>query len=152
MRGIAPDVLRMIQKGQGRIMFKTGRMVVFAGLSALMVFSASGSAALAAGDAAKGKKVFSKCRACHKVVEGKHGVGPSLYGVVDREVASADGFKKYSKAMKAYADGKVWSEELLDAYLENPKGVIKGTRMAFNGLKKPAQRADVIAYLRSLSE
>lgn len=127
-------------------------MVVFAGLSALMVFSASGSVALAAGDAVKGKRVFAKCRACHKVDAGKHGVGPSLHGVVDRAVASAEGFKKYSKAMKAYGEGKVWSEDLLDAYLENPKGVVKGTRMAFGGLKKPAQRADVIAYLRSVSE
>ncbi len=125
---------------------------MFAGLSALMVFSASGSVALAAGDAVKGKRVFAKCRACHKVDAGKHGVGPSLHGVVDRAVASAEGFKKYSKAMKAYGEGKVWSEDLLDAYLENPKGVVKGTRMAFGGLKKPAQRADVIAYLRSVSE
>ena len=54
--------------------------------------------------------------------------------------------------MVAYGEDKVWSEELLDAYLENPKGVVKGTRMAFRGLKKPEQRADVIAYLRSVSE
>ena len=133
-------------------MLRTARTVVFAGLSALVVFSASGTAAMAAGDAAKGKKVFAKCRACHKVDAGKHGVGPSLHGVVDRAIASADGFKKYSKAMMAYAEGKVWSDDLLDAYLEDPKGVVKGTRMAFRGLKKPEQRADVIAYLRSISE
>ena len=128
------------------------KMVLFAGLSALLVFSGTGSVAMAAGDAVKGKRVFAKCRACHKTVEGKHGVGPSLYGVVDRAIATAEGFKKYSKAMKAYGEGQVWSEELLDAYLENPKGVVKGTRMAFAGLKKPDQRADVIAYLRSVSE
>ena len=106
----------------------------------------------AAADAAKGKRVFTKCRACHKLVEGKHGVGPSLHGVVGRAIATADGYKKYSKAMSAFGEGKVWSEELLSEYLENPKGVVKGTRMAFPGLKKPEQRADVIAYLKSVTE
>lgn len=133
-------------------MFSTARTVLFAGLSALLVVSASGTAAMAAGDAAKGKKVFAKCRACHKTKEGKHGVGPSLHGVVGRQIASADGYKKYSDAMKSFGDGKVWSEELLDTYLENPKGVVPKTRMSFRGLKKPQQRADVIAFLKSVAE
>ena len=127
------------------------RKIVLAVFSVFAFSLVAGTTASAA-DAAKGKRVFTKCRACHKLVEGKHGVGPSLYGVVGRAIATADGYKKYSKAMTAFGDGKVWSEDLLSTYLENPKKVVKGTRMAFPGLKKPEQRADVIAYLKSVSE
>ncbi|WP_425405947.1 c-type cytochrome [Hwanghaeella sp.] len=124
------------------------RNAVYAGLGALMAVG-MGTPAMADGDAAAGKKVFAKCRACHKLDEGKHGVGPSLYGVVGRGVATADGYTKYSKALKEFADGKTWDDATLDAFLEKPKNLVKGTKMAFPGLRKPEDRANVIAYLKS---
>ena len=104
--------------------------------------------AFAEGDTAHGKKVFNKCKACHTLQAGKHRVGPSLGGVIGRTAGTEPGYK-YSKAMKAYGEsGIVWSSETLDAYLENPRKVVKGTRMAFPGLKKPQGRIDLIAYLK----
>jgi cytochrome c len=105
-------------------------------------------AVFAEGDAAAGEKVFKKCKACHAIGEGaKNKVGPMLNGIVDNDIASVDGFK-YSKAFVAKkAEGLVWTEEALDAYLTKPKKFIPGTKMSFAGLKKEKQRADVIAYL-----
>ena len=101
-------------------------------------------------DPKKGKKVFNKCKACHFADKEKHKVGPHLVGVVGRPVASADGFK-YSDAMKAKAaEFGTWTEENLMKFLENPKGVVPGTKMTFAGLKNEQDRKDVIAYLKSL--
>jgi cytochrome c len=100
------------------------------------------------GDAAAGEAVFKKCTACHNVADAKHKVGPSLQGVVGRQPGVAEGFK-YSKAMTDFGAGKVWDDEQLAAYLENPRGVVKGTRMAFAGLKDPKEIADVIAYMKT---
>ncbi|QGG92000.1 c-type cytochrome [Agrobacterium sp. MA01] len=99
----------------------------------------------------QGEAAFKKCSACHKVGEGaKNGTGPVLNGIFGAAAGHADEFK-YSKALtdKA-AEGLVWNEAELDAFLENPKGFMKGTKMAFAGLKKPDERAAIIAYLRSL--
>ena len=105
--------------------------------------------ALAEGDPAKGKKVFRKCKACHTVGDkAKNKIGPILNGIVDREIASVEGFK-YSKAFLAKKEeGFVWTVEMLDAYLAKPKNVIKGGKMAFVGLRKAKDRENVIAYLR----
>ena len=116
-----------------------------AGVAALVI----GGGMAHAADADKGKKVFRKCKACHKVEAGKKGVGPHLFGVVGRAVGSVEGYK-YSKGMLDFADGKSWTAEELDGYLTNPKKHVKGTKMAFAGLRKEADRADVIAYLESL--
>lgn len=106
-------------------------------------------AASAAGDAAKGQKVFKKCAACHSLKPGKKKVGPSLHGVIGRTAGTGEGYK-YSKAMKAYGEsGVVWGPETLDAYLTAPRKVVKGTKMTFPGLKKEQDRADIIAYLSS---
>lgn len=107
------------------------------------------SAALAAGDAGSGAKVFKKCAACHSV-EAADGnkIGPNLHGILGREVATAEGFG-YSSAMQAY--GGIWSYERLDQYLSDPKGTIPGNKMAFAGLKKATDRADVMLYLRESS-
>ena len=99
----------------------------------------------------RGKKIFAKCKACHKVEAGKHKIGPSLAEVIGRTAGTAQGYK-YSAAMQAYgASGVVWNDETLDTYLTNPRMCVKGTKMTFAGLKKQEQRADIIAYLKTLS-
>ena len=100
--------------------------------------------AMAAGDAAKGAIVFNQCKTCHVVDKGVNRVGPSLHGVVGRKSASIANYT-YSKAMKA--SGLVWTAAQLDTYLAAPQKVVKGTKMAYAGLKKPEDRANVIAFL-----
>lgn len=104
------------------------------------------------GDAERGAKLFVKCGACHEVGPGaRHRVGPHLNGIFDRKVAQFDDFK-YSKGIeRARRDGMVWDLEHLDAYLENPKALVSGTRMNFRGLKNAKDRGDVLAYLRQFS-
>ncbi|MBB3978943.1 cytochrome c [Rhizobium azooxidifex] len=108
---------------------------------------AAATAAHADGDAAAGATVFKKCAACHSV-DPTNKVGPSLKDVVGRPVASIEGFR-YSKAMIAFGEGKTWDEALLTEYLAAPRAVVKGTSMAFAGLKKPEDVANVIAYLKA---
>jgi len=105
---------------------------------------AMASPALADGDVKKGAKVFKKCKACHVVDKEKNKVGPHLVGLFGRKAGTLEGYK-YSKAMIEY--GVEWDEETLAAYLAAPKKVVKGTKMAFAGLKKEEQIEDVIAYL-----
>jgi cytochrome c len=101
---------------------------------------------LAAASPESGEKVFRKCKACHTAgSDGKHKVGPNLWGVVGRAVAMVEGYDRYSKAMSAY--GGVWSPERLDAFLKKPKAEINGTKMSFAGLQQAGARADLIAYL-----
>ena len=110
------------------------------------------SAAADEGDATAGKKVFKKCGACHFVDKEKKKIGPSLKGVIDR-TAGTWGKYKYSKAMKAAGQGGLaWSEEKLAEYLIKPKKLVPGTKMAFPGLKKPEDRTNVIAYIKTFSE
>lgn len=109
----------------------------------------SSVASAAEGDPAAGKRVFNQCQACHTVVKGKNGLGPSLNGVIGRKVGTAEGFKNYSPAMQK--SDVVWSEETLDKYLADPKAFIPGNRMIFVGLKKPEDRANVIAFLKQQS-
>lgn len=119
-------------------------------LLVLLTFLTPG-AALAA-DAAAGQKVFRKCAACHTVDVGKNKLGPSLAGVVGRKAGSVAGFK-YSKAVAAAGaeKGLVWSEQNLDAYLTKPKDFLPGNKMPFPGLKNPEDRANVIAFLKSVA-
>ncbi|WP_282610950.1 cytochrome c family protein [Pelagibius sp. Alg239-R121] len=119
-----------------------------AALTALLAVLAA--PAFAEPDLAKGKKVFNKCKACHAVGEGaKNKVGPPLNGIIDAEIASVEGFK-YSKAFIAKkGEGLVWSEAELDAYLIKPKKHTPGTKMSFAGLRKEADRINVIAYLKT---
>ena len=98
------------------------------------------------GDAAAGEKVFNQCKTCHVAEAGVNRVGPSLWGLIGRTAGSVDGFK-YSPANKK--SGLVWTPEQLFTYLEAPQKTIPGTYMAFAGLKKPQDRADVIAYLKT---
>jgi cytochrome c len=103
-------------------------------------------------DAAAGEKVFAKCKACHVVDSDKNKIGPSLSGVIGRTAGTHPGFK-FSKPMtEAGASGVKWDEATLTAYLRDPKAMIKGTKMAFPGLKKDEDLANVIAYLRQYSK
>ena len=116
--------------------------------------------AWAAGDAAKGKKVFKKCKACHKLVAGKKAIGPSLHGIFGRKAGTTSGFR-YSKDMKAAGtNGLVWTEKTLTDFLAKPKPFIgkaigkkKGRiKMAFRGLKRAKDRANIIAYLKKATK
>ena len=96
-------------------------------------------------DIKAGQKVFKKCKACHYADREKHKTGPHLVNLIGRTAGSLEDYKKYSKAMKA--SGIVWDEETLTEYLRAPKKFIKGTKMAFVGLKKDGDIENVIAYL-----
>jgi cytochrome c len=124
-------------------MYKT---VFFTAAAAALIFA---TPAMAEGDAAKGEKVFLKCKACHENEKGVNKVGPTLKGVVGRKAASVEGYK-YSEAMIAKgAEGIVWDEATLAVYLPDPKAFVPKTKMAFAGLKKPEEVADIIAYLKA---
>ena len=105
---------------------------------------------LAMGNVEHGAKVFKKCAACHLVNKGgANKIGPALYGVLGRKVASVEDYK-YSKAMSAY--NKNWTFEEMNGYLKKPQSYIKGTKMAFAGLRKEKDRASVILYLNKNSD
>ena len=102
-------------------------------------------AAAMAADAENGKTVFNKCKACHQV--DKNAVGPHLGGVVGRKAASVEGFA-YSDALKK--SGLTWDEATLDKWLQAPSKLVPGTKMIFAGIKDDGERADLIAYLKTL--
>ncbi len=119
------------------------KAVGVAGFAAALTLAAP--LALAEGDAAAGEKVFKKCKACHVIDKEKNRLGPHLVGIIGRESGSVDGFK-YSKAMQE-AD-ITWDETTIAEYLADPKGYVPKNKMAFPGLKKEDDRANVIAYLK----
>lgn len=124
------------------------RLLMIAG-TALLALTAQASAE---GDPVKGEKVFKKCAACHAVGENaKNKVGPQLNGVVGSPWGRIDGFK-YSKALIEIGDGKVWDEETLAVYLTKPRDLVPKGKMAFAGLRKEEDRANVIAYLAQYKE
>ncbi len=108
------------------------------------------AALMTMGDLSTGEKVFKKCAACHSIVKGgKNNIGPALYNVVGRKVGAVDDYK-YSKALSGYE--KKWTFEELNGYLIKPAKWIKGTKMAFAGLRKEKDRASVILYLNENSD
>ena len=108
------------------------------------------AALMAMGDLVAGEKVFKKCAACHSIVKGgKNNIGPALYNVVGRKIGIVEDYK-YSKALSGY--GKEWTFEELNGYLIKPAKWIKGTKMAFAGLRKEKDRASVILYLNQNSD
>ncbi|WP_029076976.1 c-type cytochrome [Kaistia adipata] len=99
-----------------------------------------------------GEAVAKKCAACHNFVEGAGSkVGPDLYNIIDRPIGSAEGFKYSGVMQTAHADGKKWTYEHLYTFLKNPKTDMPGTAMGFAGISKSEDRANLIAYLRTLS-
>ena len=119
----------------------------FSLLAGLLLLYPTGAFAF---DAAKGEKVFLKCKACHTVDKGgAHRIGPNLWGIIGRVAGTQEGFR-YSKAMLGF--GKKWDVATLDAYLEKPSRIVPRTRMAFVGIKDGQQRADLIAYLNKQSD
>ena len=108
------------------------------------------AALMAMGDVASGEKIFKKCAACHSIVKGgKNNIGPALYNVVGRKTGAVTDYK-YSKALASYE--KEWTFEELNGYLIKPAKWIKGTKMAFAGLRKEKDRASVIKYLNQNSD
>jgi cytochrome c len=102
---------------------------------------------MASADAAKGEKIFAKCKACHKIEDGANSTGPHLHNVVNRPIGSVAGFS-YSGGMASH--GETWSPENLNHFLTKPSAFVSGTKMSFAGLPKETDRADVIAYLETL--
>ena len=116
---------------------------------ALLALLALPAVAQAEGDAAKGEKVFAKCKACHVADAETNKVGPHLKAVIGRNVASVANYK-YSEAMLEFAKANpVWTDELFVKYIENPKAMVPKTKMVFPGLKKEEERADLLAYLKT---
>ncbi|WP_040617509.1 c-type cytochrome [Roseibium sp. TrichSKD4] len=128
------------------------KLVKSLALTSALVASAMVAGSASAGDAAKGEKVFKKCKACHAVGDGaKNKVGPQLNEIYGRAAGSIEGYK-YSKAMiAAGTDGLVWDEDSLTQYLKKPKDFVKGTKMAFAGLRKDADMENILAYLATFS-
>ncbi|WP_094022500.1 c-type cytochrome [Maliponia aquimaris] len=104
------------------------------------------------GDADRGAKIFQKCSGCHQVGPGaENRAGPHLNSLFGRRAGSIEGFD-YSDSMdRAHNDGLTWTLRNLDAYIENPRALVSGTRMSFRGIKDPQDRQDVLAYLRSFT-
>ncbi len=128
--------------------------ILKAGLIAVSMVAFSGGAfADEAKDIKKGAKLFKKkCTACHTMDDGgKAKVGPNLFGIVGKKIATSEGYK-YSSAMTKFGEGdKVWDEATLDHYLKKPAKLVKGTKMSFAGLKKEKKRKRLIAYLKTLT-
>ncbi|MEM1049236.1 MAG: cytochrome c family protein [Pseudomonadota bacterium] len=110
------------------------------------------AALMANADVAGGEKAARKCSACHTFDNGgANKVGPNLWNIVNRAFGAVEGFK-YSSALMEYAAEKTWTFDELNGFLQNPRQHLPGTSMGFAGLKKDDERADMLAYLRSLSD
>ncbi len=129
-----------------------GTLVLWAGLGVAAPVMAEQQGALI-GDAEAGEEVYELCVGCHEVGRGaENGIGPHLNGIFGRKAGSIEGFR-YSKGLVREGTlGMVWTLELLDAYLENPKALVSDTRMSFDGLEDKTDRDNVLAYLRQFSD
>ena len=117
---------------------------------AALVALALAGVAHAEGHAAKGERVYNKCKSCHTLDQGgKNKQGPNLFGLFARATRTVEDFK-YSKAM--LESGIVWDHEVLDRYLKKPKDVVPRGKMAFPGLRKDQDRLDLIAYLEAATQ
>jgi cytochrome c len=120
------------------------------GALAIAALAAAAPALAQEGDPANGEKVFRKCGVCHSLeADGPTKPGPSLHGVVGRTTGTLEGFEFSDALVAAGQAGHVWTPEEIALFIENPKKLLPGTKMNFVGLKKPEERADVIAYIES---
>ena len=150
--GKLSDVIFHVEKPEtpGYSVEVEGATIASASSSSTKVEKIDMAALMAMGDIATGEKVFKKCAACHSIVKGgKNNIGPALYNVVGRKTGAVEDYK-YSKALVAY--DKEWTFEELNGYLIKPAKWIKGTKMAFAGLRREADRASVILYLNQNSD
>jgi cytochrome c len=137
--------------GRGSQTHSENGMRIFQEISGCAVLLGSlAGLAHGAGDPTRGSRVFGQCAACHSVANGAHMTGPSLAKVWNQKAAGADGFSRYSEALKRA--GVVWNAATLDAWLVNPGKFLPGTSMTFSGIKEAKDRQDVIAYLKAVSE
>ena len=114
------------------------------------LFVAAGLGQASAQDAAAGEKVFAVCKACHQVGDtAKNAVGPVLNGLFGRKAGSVEGYS-YSDANKK--SGITWTDEEFTKYIQDPKGVVPGTKMAFAGIEDPQKIKDLIAYLHTFDK
>ena len=126
------------------------KIPLFLAISAVSVLLAAGT--VNAADVAKGKRVFNKCKACHSLVMNKHRIGPSLHGLFGRAAGKAPKYR-FSRAMKkAGASGLIWSPETVAKYVTKPRAFIKGTKMAFAGIKKKRDMENLMAFLKQASK
>ena len=109
----------------------------------------AGQTRRSAGEVTRYEGAFNKCAACHTLTAGRHGIGPSLAGTYGGPAASAANYR-YSAELQA--SGLVWDAATLDAFLENPRALVPGTKMVFSGLRDPAERAQVIAYMERYAD
>jgi len=116
---------------------------------AIALASLSGIAS-GAGDSVRGAQLFRQCAACHSTQAGEHMTGPSLAKVYGHRAGSAEGFARYSDAL--LRSGATWNEATLDRWLANPEKFVPGNSMTFSGIREPADRQDLIAYLKSVEE
>jgi cytochrome c len=132
----------------GEIFVSNEKVFAAVGIAAAIMM-ASGPAA-ADGDAEQGRKAFRHCAACHSVEKGAHRTGPSLSNIWGQKAGTTEGFRRYSKALKG--SGVVWDEKTLDQWLANPKALIPDNRMVFRGMEDGAERQDLIAFLKGISD
>lgn len=112
------------------------------------LFAIAGNA-FADGDPVKGKAVFRQCQSCHSLEDGANRIGPDLFQIIGRPAASVTDYS-YSDAMKAFgATGHTWDEATLTGYLQAPRDYLPDVKMMFNGLRKPEDIANLIAYLKN---
>lgn len=127
---------------------RTTRKSATIGLAILAL--TAGANARAEGDLKRGAQVFQACAACHSLEPRQHLTGPSLASVFGRKAGTAEGFQRYSRALKE--SGVFWNEKNLDAWLQNPAALIPRNTMTFPGLRDARARSDLIAYLKIVSE
>lgn len=119
-------------------------------MMAAVLFALFTNTANAAGDPERGAQAFQACMICHSVNAGEHSTGPSLSNLMSRKAGTAEGFPHYSQALK---DANIiWNENNLDRWLHDPRRFIPGTSMAVQGINDAQARADLIAYLKAVSE
>lgn len=118
-----------------------------------LAFAATLARAEQIGDAERGQKLWSQCKGCHQLgADAQSRIGPHLNGIFGRKAGVVEGFRYSKPMMRASADGLVWNIDKLDAFLENPKALVSGTRMSYRGMKDAGQRADLLAFLRDFSD